>query len=172
MQNKEYLDVRKKCLNFVMNSIAAICIIFSASCSSVELEALIIQSKDLHSSIKTKHFNRKSIRHVPFDILQSNPQYSEDIKFINAITRSSSQGKLDGENIRSGLYALYEAGPDLGFYGLEATTSQYAEEFEEKLRKIWSHNISIRRASVYRKDAVLVVVWHDGVASDVWDAVN
>lgn len=155
-----------------MSSFLAVFTLFSANCWSVELKSLIIQAKDIHPLLETQQLSRESIRHISFDVLHDNPQYSEDIKFVNAIARSSSQGKLNGKNIRSALYALYNAGKDLGFYGLDTKNNRDAEQLEIKLRKIWSHNISIGRANVYRKGTVLVVIWHDGATKDVWKAIN
>ena len=46
------------------------------------------------------------------------------------------------------------------------------EGLEDALRGIWAHNVRIGRARVHRGDLVLVVVWHDGVSLDCWEAVN
>lgn len=145
---------------------------FSTISLSAELNSLLLQANEMHPSLETRAFTRDSIRHVSFDVLQANPQHAHNSKFIKAVARSGSQGQLNGENMLSALYALYHAQEDLGFYGFEASTTQFADQFEATLRKIWAHNVSIGRANVYRNDTVLVVIWHDGVTLDVWNAVN
>jgi len=97
---------------------------------------------------------------------------SSNSEFVEVIARSGSQGRLDGKGVGLALYAIYRAESDLGIYGLEAVSEGDADRREKALREIWEHNVSLNRARVHRGDLVLVVVWHDGVSLDCWEAVN
>ncbi|MCA1791980.1 MAG: hypothetical protein LC667_19660 [Thioalkalivibrio sp.] len=136
------------------------------------LSSLVLDGRELHSSLVTAQLDEKPIRHVPRDVLQGNPHLSTDAEFVKAIARSGSQGKLGGEGIRAALYALYLGDSQVGFYGLEAASARDADRLEVALRTIWSHNVSIDRARVHRGGLVLVVAWHDGVSRESWEAVN
>jgi hypothetical protein len=61
---------------------------------------------------------------------------------------------------------------ELGLYGLEAASPADVERVESVLRGIWAHNESLDRTRVHREGKVLVVVWHNGVSSSCWEAVN
>lgn len=63
-------------------------------------------------------------------------------------------------------------GKELGFYGFEGESTAEADQREVALRKIWAFNASLGRAFVYRQDLTLVVIWHDGVSSECWEAVK
>ena len=97
---------------------------------------------------------------------------SADPEFVEAVGRGSSQGRLDGKGVRLALYALYGAERDLGFYGLEAASQADVDRLEDALRGVWAHNVGLDRARVHRGNLALVVVWHDGVSLDCWEAVN
>jgi len=151
--------------------IAALTMLLCA-CASNGLNRLALQGPELHPALSTHPLDKSTRRHIPYDVLQHNPQYSTDPEFIRAVARSGSQGNLTASGIRSALYALYDAQNNLGLYGLEAESKADADRIEQALRSIWAHNVSLERARVYREDRLLVVVWTDGVAAEVWDAVN
>jgi len=143
-----------------------------AACSTSGLSPLVLEGPDLHPSLATVHLNDDKTRHVSRSVLRMNPQHSTDTEFVRAIARSGSQGNLGEEGICSALYALYLGHSEVGFYGLEAASADDADRLEEALRKIWAHNIGINLAQVHRSGLVLVVVWTDGVPSEVWEVVN
>jgi hypothetical protein len=141
-----------------------------AGCSASGLTPLVLEGPELHNSLVTGKLSK--IPHVPCSVVGGNPYLSADPEFIEAIGRSSSQGRLDGKGIRFALYAFYGAKSDLGFYGLEFVSEADADRREDALREIWAHNVRLGRARVHRGNLVLVVVWHDGVSLDCWGAVN
>jgi hypothetical protein len=143
-----------------------------AACSTRGLGPLVLEGPDLHPSLTTVPLNGDKTRHVSRSVLRTNPQHSTETEFVRAIARSGSQGNLGDEGIRSALYALYLGQSEVGFYGLEAASADDADRLEAALGKIWAHNTSIHRAQVHRRGLTLVVVWTDGVPSDVWEAVN
>ena len=143
-----------------------------AACSASGLSPLVLEGPELHPSLATIHLNDNTTRHVSRSVLRMNPQHSTDTEFVRAITRSGSQGNLGEEGIRSALYALYRGQSEVGFYGMEAASADDADRLEKALRGIWARNIGINRAQVHRSGLVLVVVWTDGVPSEVWEAVN
>ncbi len=136
------------------------------------LDALVLEGHELHPTLATRELDERPLRHVPRDVIHSNPQHSTDPAFITAIARAGSQGKLESEGLRSALYALYVGEKELGFYGFETGTAADADWLEQSLRDIWSHNVSIERARIHRGGRVLIVIWHDGVSAESWDAVN
>jgi hypothetical protein len=109
---------------------------------------------------------------VPRDVIEGNPYLSDDSEFVEAIARSGSQGQLGGKGISFALYALYDAECELGFYGLEAASQADADRLEDALRGVWAYNVDLGRAQVHRGELVLLVVWHDGVSLECWEAVN
>jgi hypothetical protein len=133
---------------------------------------LVLEGHELHTSLRTRWLD--SIRDLPPGVVPSrNPQLSTDKQFVQAIGRSSSQGRLGGEGIRSALYARYAAGErELGVYGLAAESDAGANQRENALREIWAHNGRLGLARVHRRGLVLVVVWHSGVPPGCWEAVN
>jgi hypothetical protein len=131
---------------------------------------LVLEGHELHNSLVTGELSE--IRHVPRSVVGGNPYLSDDPEFVEAIGRGSSQGRLDGKGVRLALYAFYGAESDLGFYGLEAASEADADRLEDALRGIWAMNVRLDRARVHRENLVLVVVWHDGVTLDCWEAVN
>ena len=143
-----------------------------AGCSASELAPLVLEGHELHNSLVTREFDESSIRHVPYAVLGGNPYLSNDSEFVEAIAGGSSQGRLDGKGVRFALYAIYGAERDLGFYGLEAASKADADRREDALRGIWAYSVRLDRARVHRGNLVLVVVWHDGVSLDCWEAVN
>ena len=156
-----------------MNSLffAVIGLFFGANIAH-GLDSLVFEGYEAHPLLVTKPLSDRPVRHVRGDVVKSNPQLSSDAEFIRAIAASGSQGKLDGEGINSALYALYVAERETGLYGLEAASAADADSLEETLREVWSHNESIGRARVHRRGLILIVVWNDGVAREVWDAIN
>ncbi len=61
---------------------------------------------------------------------------------------------------------------ELGFYGLHAGSMVDADRLESELRATWAHNASLDRARVFRGGELLLVVWHDGVSPECWEAVK
>jgi len=144
----------------------------AVSTDASELAPLVLEGHELHDSLVTREYNESSLRHVPFAVIGANPYLSADADFVEAITSSCSHGKFDGRGVRFALYAHYRAEHDLGFYGLEAASEADADRLEEALRKIWAYGGRLGRARVHRGNLVLVVLWHDGVSLDCWEAVN
>ena len=136
------------------------------------LTPLVLEGHELHASLTTRDFDEHPIRHVPREVVGGNPYLSDDAAFVEAVAGGGSQGRLDRDGIRTALYALYDGEADLGIYGLEAATEADADRWESALREIWTHNVSLGRASVHRGGLVLLVVWHDGVSPECWGAVN
>ena len=136
------------------------------------LESLILQGHDLHPSVTTREFDERALRHVREGVVLTNPEYSTEPAFVEAIARSGSQGRLRGDGMRAALFAMYQGEKDLGFYGLEAESVEEADSRETALRDIWSHNVGLNRAQIHRSDLAIVVVWTDGVSAEVWEAVN
>ncbi len=133
---------------------------------------LILDGHELHSSLRTQQVS-EPIRHLPSHIvLPRNPYASTETEFIDAVVGSSSQGKLAGDGVRSAFYAFYAEEKDLGFYGLEATSTLDADWREVALNKTWAKNMSLDRVRIHRKGLLLVVVRHDGVSPDCWASVN
>jgi len=144
-----------------------------ASCTTSQLERLVVDGKDLHSSLTTAKLNDLATLQVPTAALKRNPILSTDAKFVEEIARGSSQGRLDGKSIRAALYARYLGDKsDLGIYGLEAATTADADGREASVRKIWAHNERLGRAMVHREGKVIAVVWHDGLSPAIWEKVN
>lgn len=139
---------------------------------SAGLSALMMEGSEIHPSLFTPQLGDAPLRHLPAGVVKHNPEISREAEFVNAIARSGSQGNLDAQGVHSALFALYRAKKDVGLYGLEADSEADANRREAALRKIWSHNVSIQRAQIHRQGLRLVVAWHDGVAPEVWDAVN
>ncbi len=196
------IQSKKISVKCVVNSIrvvliTATLILFSAACLSGGLNSLALKAGEIHPLLATRSLDSQSIRHISLSILQENPQHSADVEFIEAILGGSSQGRLGKNNIHladvefiesivssgshdsfgkynihSALFALYYAEKDVGFYGLEAKNTQDADRLEVVLRETWSNNVSLDRARVHRKGLILMVIWHDGVSREVWDAVN
>ena len=144
----------------------------ACSMSGSGLGSLVLEGHDLHASLQTRRLD--SIRDLPSGVVPPrNPQLSTDDKFVQAIARSSSQGRLGREGIRSALYARYAAGEkEIGIYGLEVKSGADADLREKALRAIWAYNGRRDLARVHRKGLVLVVVWHSGVSAECWEAVN
>jgi hypothetical protein len=144
----------------------------ASSTSGSGLNSLALEGHKLHASLRTPRLD--SFRDLPPGVVPpKNPQLSSDDKFVQAIAHSSSQGRLGREGVRSALYARYAAGEkEVGIYGLEVKPDAAADQREEALRAIWAYNVRLNRARVHRKGSVLVVVWHSGVSSECWEAVN
>lgn len=136
------------------------------------LHALVVKGRELHSSLEMQQL--ESLRDLPTTTVPpANPHYSTDDEFVLDIARGSSQGRLDRNGIRSALYARYASGEgEVGLYGLETESDADADQREQALRKIWARNASLNRARVHRNDLLLVVVFTDGVSTDLWETVN
>ena len=143
-----------------------------AGCGTSGLNPIVLDGYELDASLVTQQIDDVLRLHVPRAVLRDNPQLSTDAEFVEAIARSGSQGQLGREGIRAALYALYRGESELGFYGLEAASTEDADRLESLLRGIWAHNASFDRARVHRGGKVLVVVWNDGVSTSTWEAVN
>ena len=157
--------------------------LLASSCSVSGLSSLVIEGHELHASLKTRKLEN-SFGHLAPDVVPpGNPHLSNEARFVEAISRSGSQGRLGSHGIRSALYALYlgdeetvGAWPnELGFYGLEAASAADANQREDALREIWGNNVRLGCAQVHREGLVLVVVWTYGmspVSPECWEAVN
>lgn len=137
-----------------------------------ELHPLVLDGHELHASLVTPQVDDIHHPYVPRAMLRTNPQLSTDADFMEAVSRGGSQGQLSSEGVQAALYALYHGETQLGFYGLEAASTADADRLEPLFREIWAHNASLQRARVHRGNKVLMVVWHDGVSADCWEAVN
>ncbi len=144
----------------------------ASSTSGSGLASLALEGRELHASLRTPRLD--SYRDLPPGVVPpKNPQLSSDDKFVQSIALSSSQGRLGREGIRSALYARYAAGEkEVGIYGLEVESDAAADQREEAVRAIWAYNVRRDLVRVHRKGLVLVVVWHTGVSSECWKAVN
>ena len=142
------------------------------ACAASELAPLVLEGHELHAALVTRQIDKNPDRHVSRAIIAENPCLSAEADVVEAIARSGSQGQLGGEGIRHALYALYGAESDLGLYGLEAGSEADADRLEKVLREVWAHNVSIGRARVHRGHLALVVMWHDGVPLECWEAAN
>ena len=145
--------------------------VFSAG-PMVGLGSLMLEGPELHPTLETRELDESLVRHVPWSLLQSNPQHSTDPEFVRTIARSGSQGRLESTGIVSALYALYAGESDIGIYGLEAASPADADRLEQALRDIWARNASLERARVHRAGNILVVAWNMGLSPEVWEAVN
>jgi hypothetical protein len=144
----------------------------ASSTSGSGLNSLALEGHKLHASLRTPRLD--SFRDLPAGVVPpKNPQLSSDDKFVQAIAHNSSQGSLGRDGVRSALYARYAAGEkEVGIYGLEVKPDAAADQREEALRAIWDYNVRLNLVRVHRKGSVLVVVWHSGVSSECWEAVN
>ena len=154
------------------NLLLAWSLVLLTGCARSALSPLVVDGPELHPSLVTRTLEDASRRHVARAVLPDNPHLSTDAAFVDAISRSSSQGRLGAEGIRAALYALYVGESELGLYGLEAASPADADRREVELRAIWAYGAKLGRARVHREGKVLVVVWHDGVSPACWEAVN
>ena len=157
-----------------MINLLLLLVFFPTACSmsGSGLDSLALEGHELHASLRTRPLD--SFRDLPHGVVPpKNPQLSTDAEFVQGIARSSSQGSLGSEGIRSALYARYAAGEkDVGIYGLEAESEGHADRRESALREIWDYNERRGLVRVHRKGLVLVVVWNTGVSPGIWEAVN
>jgi len=152
--------------------VSAALLLALTGCTTSTLRSLAVDGRALHASLVTRTPEDAAQLHLK-PVLRSNPQLSTDSAFVDVITRMSSQGRLTSEQgVREALYAIHHADEDLGLYGLETASAADADRIEGVLRDIWSHNESLGRTRVHRAGRVFVVVWHNGVSSECWEAVN
>lgn len=149
---------------------ALICLVLPA-CATGERHPLVFEAHELHESLEALPVDDVPL-HVPRDVLADNPQLSSEPEFVAAVTRGSSQGRLQDEGIRTALYAVYRGDSVLGIYGLEARSAADAERLEGLLREIWTVNASLERARVHRGGQILAVVWNAPETPSCWEAVN
>ncbi len=143
-----------------------------AGCASSPLTPLVVDGPELHPSLVTRKLDGVAQLHVPREVVPDNPYLSTDAKFVEVIAAGASQGRLGPEGIRAALYSLYSGEAQVGLYGLEAATSADADSREREMREIWAYGEGLGRMRVHREGKVLVVVWHDGVSPECWEAVN
>lgn len=141
-----------------------------AACATSGLDPFVLDAHELHASLTAKPFDGAN-HGVPRGV-RDNPHVSMDADVVASIARYASQGQLGGDGIRAALYALYHGESELGFYGLEATSTAAADRLDGILREIWAHNVRADRVRVHRGGRVFVVVWNDGVSRPCWQAVN
>ena len=142
-----------------------------SACGTRGLEALVLEGPDLHESLVTLDLGDLPL-HVPHAVLHSNPQLSIVPDFVDAVSRSSSQGQLDSEGIRAALYAVYRGETEVGLYGLEAMSATEADRREQLIRNIWVKNVSLDRARIHRGGNTIIVVWCARLTPSCWEAVN
>ncbi|MEM1081505.1 MAG: hypothetical protein AAGH65_07970 [Pseudomonadota bacterium] len=138
------------------------------------MSELMLDGQELHPALTTVLMSAETIRHVPLEQINTNPQRPEEPDVIDVIARSGSQGRMSSEGVSSALYALYTTGDrQIGLYGLEAATGPDADRIERELRSIWSHNVSLNRTQIHRHRQSLIVVWTDGdLPLVLWQGVN
>ena len=139
-------------------------------CATSALDRFVLDGHELHVSLTRKPLD--GANHGLPQGVRDNPHYSTDAGVVASIARFASQGQLDGDGVRAVLYALYREQNELGFYGLEVAPTASADQLEDRLRDIWSHNVRLDRVRVHRGGPVFVVVWHDGVSPACWLGVN
>ncbi|MEQ8330376.1 MAG: hypothetical protein RH859_07955 [Longimicrobiales bacterium] len=144
----------------------------NADAGTLGLQRLVLDGFELHASLVTPSVDGVRRHPLPLALWRDNPQLSTDGRFVEAVARRGSQGRLDSTGMRAALYARYLGESDVGFYGLEAASAADADGRERLLREIWANNVRLDRARVHRQGRVLVVVWTDGVSVPTWDAVN
>lgn len=106
-------------------------------------------------------------------MLARNPNVSSDADFVETISRSSSQGRISRKGVRSALYAAFgDEDRSVLLRGLEATSDHDASRREAALRSIWRVNMHHGNIRVHRKGKLIVVVWHQGLSPESWEAVN
>jgi len=155
----------------ITKSLLAGCLcLLLGSCATSGLQEVVLSGHELHSSLGPKLLDGAN-HGVPRGV-RDNPHSTTDADVVESIARSASQGKVGGTGIRAALYALYQGEDELGFYGLEAATTQDADRLEGILRATWAHNVGIGIARVHRGGQIFVVVWHDGVSASCWQEVN
>gem|GEM_PF-4266669 len=139
-----------------------------------ELYSLIFEGHELHASLTTCGTEQPARHMSRAMVLPTNPYISTDGEFVEAVAGSTSMGRRrTRDGFRSALYACY--GNKKGIVllrGLEAESAIDADWRETALRKIWDHNVKVNRAMVHRKGLLLVVVWHEGLSLEHWNAVN
>lgn len=136
------------------------------------LALVFLQGGDLHPSLATPDFPSDALRDVPARMIKHNPQLDSDPGFVEAIARSSTHGRHGARGLSAALFARYLGEDDIGFYGLEATTEDDADWWEQHTRNTWAKNESLGRARVHRAGHVVLVVWNDGISPEIWAAVN
>lgn len=134
---------------------------------------LLLEGHELHLSLKTERAD-EPIRHMPPGMtLPRNPYTSANPEFVEAVARSTSMGRIPRDGVHSAFYASYRGENRLVlFRGLEAVSALDADWREAALRKIWAHNESLGRARVHRRGLLLIVVWHEGLSTQQWAALN
>ncbi|MEQ9401599.1 MAG: hypothetical protein RJQ04_20710 [Longimicrobiales bacterium] len=87
------------------------------------LERLVLDGFELHASLVTPDID--DVRRHPLHpaLWRDNPQLSTDGRFVEAVARRGSKGRLDATGMRAALYARYLGERDVGFYGLEAASA-------------------------------------------------
>lgn len=136
------------------------------------LDAMMFAGAELHASLRKRRL--ELLRDLPTKVAPpENPHVSKDDDFVEAIARGGSQGRLNGQGIRSALYARYGNGEnEVGCYGLQAANRTEADRREKAIREIWAYNAGLNRAKVHRRGLLLIVLWHDGVSQECWESVN
>ena len=134
---------------------------------------MVLEGRELLPSLRTRQAD-EPVWHLRSDsVLPTNPCVSTNAEFVERISRSSSQGQLPRDGVQSALYAAYgDEEQRVLLRGLEATSDDDASSREAALRSIWRVNMRHGNIRVHRKGKLLVVVWHQGLSPESWEAVN
>ncbi len=156
----------KPLLTFLVGALS----LFLAACTTSRLRSLAVDGPELHPALMRKQLD--GAKHGVPQGVRENPYVSTDVEVVESIARHASQGQFDGDGISAALYALYQFEREVGFYALEADSTDDADRLEGRLRGIWAHNVGLGIARVHRGGRILLVVWNDGVSPACWQAVN
>ena len=134
---------------------------------------MVFEGSELHPSLRTRKADEPAWHVRSGFVLPRNPCVSSDAEFVETISRSSSQGRIPSSGVQSALYAAYDADEKrVLLRGLEAASDHDAGWREAALRSIWAVNVRGGNIRVHRKGTLLVVVWHQGLSPESWEAVN
>lgn len=136
-------------------------------------KTMIFEGRELLPSLKTRQADEPVWHMRSGFVLPRNPYVSSDAEFVEGISRSSSQGRIPRAGVQSALYAAYGGEEKrVLLRGLEAASDHDASWREAALRSIWAVNMRFGNIRVHRKGTLLVVVWHQGLSPESWEAVN
>ena len=139
-------------------------------------KTMVLEGRELLPSLRTRQADEPVWHLRSGFVLPRNPCVSSvdfDAEFVEAISRSSSMGRIPREGVQSALYAAYgDKEKRVLLRGLEASSDLDATWREAALRAIWAVNERAGRVRIHRKRTLLVVVWHQGLSPESWEAVN
>lgn len=134
---------------------------------------MVFDGRELLPSLRTRKADEPVWHMRSGFVLPRNPYVSTNEEIVEGISRSSSQGRIPGGGIQSALYAAYgDEDKRVLLRGLEAASDRDASWREAALRDIWAKNMRFGNIRIHRKGTLLVVVWHQGLSPESWEAVN